>query len=464
MRGLRRMRICVMALAVLFTAALPASAQLTTGSVGGTVKDPQGAVIPGATVTLVSETRGTKSVPVVTNAAGDFVFPNIPADTYTIEVEMPSFKTLRQSGISVNPGPQVAVGALTLEVGGATETVSVKGESPVIQTASGERSFAIPTETVQNLPFASRSFLQLGALAPGVVMNGTQVQRLGSIVQSTTVMMDGVSTMDTGSNGAIVQHEHGVDRGGQDPRAGIPGRVRAIERAADQRGQQERHEPVPRLPLQRAAQFRLERQQQDEHPQRPPQADPETAGSRLFDRRPDREAGRQQQAVLLPCARVPAAHRRQRRLFVPDADGAGAAGRLLADAATTSATCTRTSRTRTSPACARRRARPPASRDGGVLGRIPASRPLPAGPEHPEDVAPAEQREHDDRAQLSDHQAGREHPRLSAGGSLRLSAHGVPAGERQVPGRHSASADRSTARSPASTIRRWCIRASAPRA
>ena len=52
---------------------------------------------------------------------------------------------------------------------------------------------------------ANRSFLQLAQLAPGVVMNGAQAQRLGSIVQSTTVMMDGVSTMDTGSNGAIVQ-------------------------------------------------------------------------------------------------------------------------------------------------------------------------------------------------------------------------------------------------------------------
>jgi hypothetical protein len=205
MSGLRHLKFCTVALAVLFTTALPATAQLTTGSIGGTVKDAQGGVIPGATVTLVSETRGTRSVPVVTNATGDFVFPNIPADTYTIEVEMASFKTLRQSGLSVNPGPQVAVGVLTLDVGGATETVSVKGESPIIQTASGERSFAIPTEAVQNLPFASRSFLQLGQLAPGVVMNGTQVQRLGSIVQSTTVMMDGVSTMDTGSNGAIVQ-------------------------------------------------------------------------------------------------------------------------------------------------------------------------------------------------------------------------------------------------------------------
>ena len=49
---------------VMLLLALPAAAQLTTGSVGGTVKDPQGAEVPGATVTLVSETRGTRSIPV----------------------------------------------------------------------------------------------------------------------------------------------------------------------------------------------------------------------------------------------------------------------------------------------------------------------------------------------------------------------------------------------------------------
>ena len=205
MRGMRHVWIGICAAGLLFTLALPAAAQLTTGSLAGIIKDAQGGVVPGATVTLMSESRGTKFAPVVTNDAGAFVFPNLPADTYTIEVEMQSFKTLRHTGVAVNPGPQLSVGTLTLEVGGATETVSVKGESPMIQTASGERSFAIPTDSVQNLPFASRSFLQLGALAPGVVMNGVQVQRLGSIVQSTTVMMDGVSTMDTGSNGAIVQ-------------------------------------------------------------------------------------------------------------------------------------------------------------------------------------------------------------------------------------------------------------------
>src|SRR5215217_5382550 len=205
MRGLRSSGIAIAACALAILAAAPAAAQLTTGSIGGTVKDTQGGVIPGAAVTLISETRGTKSIPVVTDTNGDFVLPNVTADTYTIEVEIASFKTLRLSGISVNPGPRLAVGILTMEVGGTAETVNVKSEAPLIQTASGERSFTVPTETVQNLPLQNRSFLPVGQLAPGVVTNGVQVQRLGSIVQSTTVMMDGVSTMDTGSNGAIVQ-------------------------------------------------------------------------------------------------------------------------------------------------------------------------------------------------------------------------------------------------------------------
>ncbi|MFL6281136.1 MAG: carboxypeptidase-like regulatory domain-containing protein, partial [Vicinamibacterales bacterium] len=131
-RRLRSIRWCAVVVGLVLATAHSAFAQLTTGSLAGIVKDAQGGVIPGATLTLVSETRGTRSVPVVTNATGDFVFPNLPADTYTIEVEMSGFKILKQSGITVNPGPQVSIGALTLEVGGGMETVNVKGESPLI--------------------------------------------------------------------------------------------------------------------------------------------------------------------------------------------------------------------------------------------------------------------------------------------------------------------------------------------
>ena len=148
-------------------------AQVNTGTVLGTVKDAQGGVIPGATVTLISEARGTRSAPVVTNENGDFVFANVTADTYTVEVTLESFKTSQRAGIAVSPGTRIAVGTLALEVGGATETVVVKGETPQIQSTSGERSFSVTTAEVTNLPIATRNFADLINLTPGVV-NGNR--------------------------------------------------------------------------------------------------------------------------------------------------------------------------------------------------------------------------------------------------------------------------------------------------
>ncbi|HEV3215007.1 MAG TPA: TonB-dependent receptor, partial [Vicinamibacterales bacterium] len=182
--------------------AAPALAQGVTGTVSGTVKDQQAAVVPGATVTLTSDSRGTASTPVVTNTTGDFVFPNVTADTYTIQVEMPSFKTLKRPGVDVSPGSHVAVGTLTIEVGGASEVVTVTGEAPMIQAASGERSFTVSTEAVTNLPLANRSYDALLALAPGV--NSTP----GSLTPATRLggggdgnfMLDGATAMDPGVN------------------------------------------------------------------------------------------------------------------------------------------------------------------------------------------------------------------------------------------------------------------------
>src|SRR5436190_18217482 len=84
---------------VIWTLAAPAAAQMTTGTVSGTVKDAQGGVIPGAAVTLTSDTRGTKLSNVFTNDQGDFTFVNVPPDKYTISVAMQSFKPAEQAGI-----------------------------------------------------------------------------------------------------------------------------------------------------------------------------------------------------------------------------------------------------------------------------------------------------------------------------------------------------------------------------
>ena len=85
----------IAALLLVGAAALPASAQITTGNITGTVKDAQGGVVPGATVTLIDEARGTKLAPAVTNETGSYTFPNVTAATYTVEVTMSGFKTAR---------------------------------------------------------------------------------------------------------------------------------------------------------------------------------------------------------------------------------------------------------------------------------------------------------------------------------------------------------------------------------
>ena len=177
---------------------LPVNArgQANTGTVAGTVKDVQGGVVPGATLVLVSEGRGTRSTVVVTNTNGDYVFPNVAPDTYAIEVTMSGFKNIRRGGVAVSPGDRVTVPVLTLEVGGATETVSVTAEAPLIQAQSGERSFTVATASVDNLPIANRSFTVLVGLAPG--MNVTA--RLGG-GGANNATFDGIGIIDTGSRG-----------------------------------------------------------------------------------------------------------------------------------------------------------------------------------------------------------------------------------------------------------------------
>src|SRR6187397_1304701 len=130
-RGTLRPPVALVVLVFLALAA-PAAAQLTTGTLTGTLKDAQGGVVPGATVTLTSEAKGTQLSPAFTNANGDFVFANVPPDTYTIQVTMEGFKPLKRSGVSISAGDRVGVGSLTIDLGGLAETVTVNAESPLI--------------------------------------------------------------------------------------------------------------------------------------------------------------------------------------------------------------------------------------------------------------------------------------------------------------------------------------------
>ena len=179
--------------------------QVTTATLSGTVKDVQGNVVPGASVVLTSDTRGVRVGETTTDTTGGFVFPGTMPDTYTLTVALAGFKTLKTSGLVVSAGDRLALPPLTIDVGALAETVVVTAESPLIQTASGERSFTIPTESVANLPISSRNFRDLALLAPGVVAygNGAGVQRIGGGGYA-NLMMDGISAMDTGNNGQMI--------------------------------------------------------------------------------------------------------------------------------------------------------------------------------------------------------------------------------------------------------------------
>ena len=185
---------------------LLAPAQITTGMITGRVVDSSGASVPDATVTLLSEARGIKTAPVATNATGDYVFANVTPDTYTVEVKAPAFKTLRRTGIVVSSADRVGVPPLTLEVGGTVETITVAAEAALLQTMSGERSFAITTKQIESLPVVRGNFTSLVAFTPGVnAYDGTSAggTRLGGVSQN-NIMMDGVSAMDTGNNGQML--------------------------------------------------------------------------------------------------------------------------------------------------------------------------------------------------------------------------------------------------------------------
>ena len=183
--------------AIVCAAIAPMFAQ-TSSTVAGTVKDAQGGIIPGATVTLVSEARGT-TFEGQSGDTGDFVISNIPADTYTIRVTMDGFKTTERKGVAISLGERVAVGTVTIEVGTLAETVLVTGEAPIIQAQTGERSFTVPKESVENLPVTTRYFGQFAALAPGVVVTGNN--RFARIDGArTNYMLDGISSVNTGGN------------------------------------------------------------------------------------------------------------------------------------------------------------------------------------------------------------------------------------------------------------------------
>src|SRR5262249_38444677 len=194
-----------------------ASAQTNTvGTISGTVKDPNGATIPRAEVTIQEERTGLTRT-VTADEFGSFTIPSVPAGLYTVSTAPSGFKKTVNSGVELHVNENLVVN-LTVQVGQVSETVTVTGQSEQVETRSGEVSSLISEKQVTELPLNGRNYAQLALMVPGVspasggsfATRGTgpdphvdmAVNGNGSNQNLWTV--DGVNNMDVGSNATLL--------------------------------------------------------------------------------------------------------------------------------------------------------------------------------------------------------------------------------------------------------------------
>ena len=121
-----------LAILIAACAAGPALAQVDTGSIVGTIHDPSGATVPGATVT-VTEVKTNVATRIVSDAAGAYIATALKIGTYSVSVDMPGFKKKTRQGIVLRVQDRLRID-LEIEVGDVSETLVISGEAPLVQT------------------------------------------------------------------------------------------------------------------------------------------------------------------------------------------------------------------------------------------------------------------------------------------------------------------------------------------
>jgi Carboxypeptidase regulatory-like domain/TonB dependent receptor len=159
-------------LAVVATVILPNSfvvsrayAQATTADVVGTVVDASGSVVPGATVDLTNLDTHEKRT-VVTGNSGEYAFPLLKPDHYSIAISHPGFNTSTIASFSLAAGDRARENS-TLQVGSQDQTVQVEGQAPALQSESSVLAATITNAATQDLPLNGRNYINLVQVVPG---------------------------------------------------------------------------------------------------------------------------------------------------------------------------------------------------------------------------------------------------------------------------------------------------------
>ena len=193
------------------------SAQEITGAINGTVRDNNGAAVPGANVTIRDSNKDKILVrTLTTNSDGEFSAPNLAISVYEISVEAANFKRSVKTDVKVDVGARRTVD-ITLEAGNISEVVTVEADAVTVELTTPTSSTVINGDQIRELPINNRNFVQLVTLAPGVTSNlsdqvytGTvnpdgqtntiQISVNGARSSQNTFTVDGADVTDRGSN------------------------------------------------------------------------------------------------------------------------------------------------------------------------------------------------------------------------------------------------------------------------
>jgi hypothetical protein len=184
----KRVVLVVVALACLFTLAPPAvmGQAASTGTVAGTVTDPTGAAVAGATVTLTdpstNDARKTTS-----NDTGRFLFANVPPGTYNVTINKTGFRVTKLTGQVVSVGSAITLN-VAMELGSVSQTVEVTANNADLQVLNATVGNTVSGDLLQGLPSIQRDAATFVTLQPGVSPDGSVA---GAVVDQSTFMLDG---------------------------------------------------------------------------------------------------------------------------------------------------------------------------------------------------------------------------------------------------------------------------------
>jgi outer membrane receptor protein involved in Fe transport len=184
-------------LLAILLAASSAWSQGNQGTLEGSVTDPSGSAVPGAQLTVTNDATGLK-FQTTTSSDGLFTFPVLPVGTYTIEIEHSGFSKLTRKEIKLTVGAHLNL-PLVLSVAGRGESVTVTGETPLVETTRSQVSAAVDDISIENLPTNGRNFINFALLTPGVTLDvrGGDISFAGQRGTLNSLVVDGSDNNNT---------------------------------------------------------------------------------------------------------------------------------------------------------------------------------------------------------------------------------------------------------------------------